>query len=511
MPVDDLLHRLPPWVWRRAVGAVVGLGVVAILTFAVHIFNQTVIVIRNPSLLYLLLILGVAFLWGGRVGFVAATASFFIVWYYFVPSVDSFTFPAGGDWTRLVLIGVTFAAMALVGDAFRRVRRANRRLQATVERLNAIFVSIPDGVMILDRAGGLVDANAALERLFGAPIPETIDQRREVWQTRLPDGAPMRSGGGPTFAALAGEITTGYEVTIRNAVGADLPVSLSGAPIRGRGGQIDGAVIVFHDIAELRRLQQVKDDFLSIASHELKTPLTSLRGYTQLLRQRLERGLGNDARTLRYLTTIDGQARRMGELVDTLLDVSRLDAGRLQLNRQEFDLVALVREVVGQLGELSQRHTMTVQAEPSTIVGVWDRERVEQIIVNLVTNAIRYSPDGGAIAVQVGIEHDEAREGEGEGSAVFVRVRDKGIGIAADQVEQIFDRFHRVHEGALIGYAEAQRGMGLGLFISRELAQRHGGQLVATSEGQGYGSVFTLTLPPHSPAEAGNGYHATER
>ncbi|HEY8600580.1 MAG TPA: histidine kinase dimerization/phospho-acceptor domain-containing protein, partial [Thermomicrobiales bacterium] len=471
MRAAELTRRLPTWFWRRPIGIVFGAGCAVVLTGIVQFIARTLFVIPNPALLFILLILGVAYGWGGRAGFATALASFLLVWYYFVAPAQSFAFGASSDWTRLILIGVTYGAMTLVGDAFRRVRRANIRLQETVERLNAIIVSIPDGVMILDRGGDLVQSNAGMTRLFEGEVPLTIDQRREAWQTRLPNGASMGNNGGPTFAALAGEITTGYEVSVRTATGRVVPVSVSGAPIRGHGGRIDGAVVVFHDITEVRRLQQVKDDFLSIASHELKTPLTSLRGYAQLLRQRLPAETLSDPRAARYLATIDNQVRRMGELVDTLLDLSRLDAGRLQLRRQPFDLVLLVREIVAQLGELSPRHPMTLNAEPAQIIGDWDRERIEQIVVNLLTNAIRYSPDGGNIWIEIniGAVSDTAGHGPYPHSAreAFVRVRDEGVGIAADQLETIFGRFHRVHDGALVGYAEAQRGMGLGLFISR--------------------------------------------
>ena len=469
------------------------------LTILVQFFGRTFFVIPNPSLLFILLILGVAYGWGGRAGFATALASFLLVWYYLIAPTQSFSFNAGGDWTRLILIGVTYSAMALVGDAFRRVRRANIRLQGTVDRLNAIIVSIPDGVMILDQRGDLVQANEGMTRFVDGEVPATISQRQAVWRTVLPNGAQMGKDVGPTFAALAGDITTGYEVTIHHTTGRTMPVSISSAPIRGRGGRIDGAVLVFHDITDLRRLQQAKDDFLSIASHELKTPLTSLRGYAQLLRQRLGRETLADPRAARYLATIDTQVRRMGELVDTLLDFSRIDAGRLQLNRRPFDLALLVREVTTQLGELSPHHPMTVSVEPAAIAGWWDRERIEQIIVNLMNNAIRYCPAGGGIWIEVGLRDaasvaNKYPERQVAGEAC-VRVRDEGVGIAADQLEMIFGRFHRVHDGALAGYAEAQRGMGLGLFISRELATRHGGSLEVESPGSGQGSTFTLYLP----------------
>jgi len=289
-------------------------------------------------------------------------------------------------------------------------------------------------------------------------------------------------------------------MVIDTADGHKLPISVSGAPVRSRGGAITGAVIVCRDMSQMQHLQEAKDDFLSIASHELKTPLTSLRGYTQLLHQRLL-GIGpTDERVLRYLTTIDNQTRRVAELVDTLLDVSRLDVGRLQLRRDLFDLIALVREAAAQIGELSSRHTFVVQAEVPTLVGEWDRERIEQIVVNLLSNAVRYSPAGGAITVTV-VARPHGGANAGEQDAV-IRVRDTGVGIAHDQLEPIFERFHRVHEGALRGFADAQRGMGMGLFLSRELAQRHGGQLWAESEGVGRGATFILTLPQGSALPA---------
>jgi signal transduction histidine kinase len=317
--------------------------------------------------------------------------------------------------------------------------------------------SLADGALVLDRQGDLVQVNEAMRRLCGGDIPQTIATRCERWNMRNADHSPL-VGGGPTPTALAGMVTTELAMLIDTPDGRELPISVSGAPIRSRSGAITGGVIVCRDMSKMQRLQEAKDDFLSIASHELKTPLTSLRGYTQLLQQRLL-GIGPaDERTLRYLTTIDNQTRRVAELVDTLLDVSRLDAGRLQLRRDRFDLVALVREAAAQVGELSSRHTIVVQAEVPTLVGDWDRDRIEQIVVNLLTNAVRYSPGGGEISVTVATRPRDRATAEGELDAL-VRVRDGGVGIAHDQLEAIFERFHRVHEGALRGFAEAQRGM----------------------------------------------------
>ena len=494
-----VLRSLPAWFWRRPVGLLAGPLCALLLTLAISSFDRLVTTIPNPGLLYPFAILAFAYGWGGRVGFVTALASFLLVWYVFVSPSSTFALAITSDWTRLLLFGVTFATMALVGDAFRRLRRANARLSSTVERLDAIIDSMADGVLVLDREGTLVQANEAMRRLYGDDIPQTVAERAERWHARNADHTPL-VGGGPTPTALSGTVTYELAMLIDTAAGHELPISVSSAPVRSRGGAITGAAIICRDRSAMQRLQEAKDDFLSIASHELKTPLTSLRGYTQLLHQRLL-GVGpTDERVLRYLTTIDNQTRRVAELVDTLLDVSRLDAGRLQLRRDLFDLIALVRESAAQIGELSTRHTFVVQAEVPTLVGDWDRDRVEQIVVNLLSNAVRYSPEGGDITVAIGVRpRSGATAGEQD---AIVRVCDTGVGIAREQLETIFERFHRVHEEALRGFADAQRGMGMGLFLSRELAQRHGGQLWAESEGVGRGATFILTLPQSSSRPA---------
>lgn len=497
---DRALRLLPAWFWRRSFGFLCGLLCALICTLGIAFIDRNVAKIPNPSLPYTLVILGFAYGWGGRVGFATAIVSFVFVWYAFFAKTNTPTLPASGEWTPLFLIAVTFSAMALVGDTFRRLRRANARLSSTVERLDAIIDSMADGVLVLDRQGKLVQANEAMHQLFGGDLPPTIAGRAARWHVQNADESRL-VGGGPSYTALQGIVTNEVAMLIDEPDGSEVPISVSSAPIRSLSGAITGAVIVCRDMSAMRRLQEAKDDFLSIASHELKTPLTSLRGYAQLLNQRLLSIGPADERILRYLTTIDNQTRRVAELVDTLLDVSRLDAGRLQLRRDLFDLVALVREAAAQVGELSSRHTIVVQPEVPNLVGDWDRDRVEQIIVNLLTNAVRYSPAGGAITVSVGMLPRNSASATGE-QEVMVRVRDSGVGIAHDQLERIFERFHRVHEGALHGFAEAQRGIGIGLFLSRELAQRHGGQLWAESAGIGQGATFILVLPQVGPRSA---------
>ena len=346
--------------------------------------------------------------------------------------------------------------------------------------------------------------------LAGLPVPRTPTERRAVWQIRRGDGQPVPAGSGPLSRALAGEIVTREEVTLRNGRGEDVSLQVSVAPLRDPDGRVVGAVEVCRDISELRRLQVAKDDFLSVASHELKTPLTSLIGYIQLLQRHLGRTGSTDERASRYLSAIDSQTRRMRELVDTLLDVSRLETGKLRLRDDPFDLVALVREMVEGTTGLSERHSVAIEVEVARIEGRGDADRIEQVIANLLSNAVRYSPDGGPITVTIGTLRGKlAQDRPGAGTEMaFVRVRDTGLGLAADQLDRVFERFHQVH-GTADGKIGGE-GMGLGLYISREIVERHGGRIWAESNGPDRGTAFTFTVPLAAAQIAEGGWQRAE-
>ncbi len=509
-PAVPDLRRSPSWITARACGALVGLAGVALITATDYFFSTYVFEIPSPILTYVLPILAIAYVWGWRVGALTAVAAFLATWYFLLPRQLSWELSEPGEYARLTLGATTFAALVVVGDALSRLGRSNAQLARTVERLDTIILSIADGVLITDGVGHLLQANEAMRRMLGgAEVPRTPAAREAIWQPRRADGTPFPSGTDPLACALAGEVVTGTETIVRNAAGEDVRLSVSAAPLRPQGEAIVGAVVICRDVTELRRLQQIKDDFLSVASHELKTPLTALKGYIELLRKRFERGQVVDDRSRRYLTVIEGQMQRVHNLVDTLLDVSRLEAGRLRLRPGRFDLIALVRHVVGEAAGLSQRHLFAVEVNPGTpaIEGDWDRDRIEQVLVNLLSNAVRYSPDGGSITVTVGLFRagdDAGGDGARPASvyrgsapdrqdAAFVRVRDSGLGLPPEQLPLVFERFHQAHEDAV--HRGTSGGMGLGLYISREIVDRHGGRIWAESDGPGRGAAFTFTLP----------------
>jgi signal transduction histidine kinase len=230
------------------------------------------------------------------------------------------------------------------------------------------------------------------------------------------------------------------------------------------------------EIAERRRAEMMRDEFLSVAAHELKTPLTSLRGFAQLLlRQAGESSIPTRLRPA--LDAVDRQSAKLGLLVGQLLDVSRLEAGRLALDRQPTDLVALVRGVVGVIGATSRRHDLQVRA-PAALVVSADPLRFEQVVTNVIDNAVKYSPKGGPVDVEI----------TGGGGRIRMVVTDHGLGVPPEHRPRIFDRYFQAHSARRLG------GMGLGLYISRQIVELHGGTIEASFP-EGGGTSVTVTIP----------------
>ena len=248
-------------------------------------------------------------------------------------------------------------------------------------------------------------------------------------------------------------------------------------------------------VEQLEELDRLKSRFPSMASHELKTPLTSISGLSQVLlrrmRRRLEQGAPSETEWAEEqrghvdrLELLNSQTARLGRLVDELLDVSRIESGKLEFRLAAVDLAELVSQVADRLQMTTSQHTIEVDldgAVDAEITG--DRDHLEQVLDNLVSNAIKFSPDGGTIHVAV------LREGED----VLVSVQDPGVGIPQNQLDAIFGLFYQADDPV----SRRTGGMGLGLYISKEIITRHGGRIWAASE-PNRGSTFTVALPRHT-------------
>jgi signal transduction histidine kinase len=231
------------------------------------------------------------------------------------------------------------------------------------------------------------------------------------------------------------------------------------------------------DVAEAAL--HVRDEFLSIASHELRTPITVLGAQGQLLLRRAERsGELDPERVLKAMRTVGSQADKLARLVGQLLDISRLESGKLQLERARTDLAELVEHVVTATQSLTEQHTIMLAA-PASLACEVDPLRLEQVLTNLLDNAIKYSPAGGQVDVALRVPAPDRVE---------LSVRDHGVGIAPEKRDHIFERFYQAHDDSV------RKGMGLGLYVTRQIVELHGGQINAEFPEDG-GTRFVVCLP----------------
>jgi signal transduction histidine kinase len=306
-------------------------------------------------------------------------------------------------------------------------------------------------------------------------------------------------------AVRHGEIVHHHQEIIYYPDGRSLPVLVDAVPIDmrdqlqlsplpglvndGWGKREPVAVTIYQDATILKEAERLKNEFISIAVHELRNPLAALRGFTQTLLTQTARGRGPELANWQKetLTEIDQATRRLDNLTEDLLDVARLQAGWLVLRRKRVDLTELTQRVMASFQAITKQHHFSIQMPTQRLIVDVDPGRIEQVLNNLIVNAIKYSPQGGAIEVAI---HEEAEE-----HAACLSIRDHGIGIPKQQQARIFERFMRADNAQALGI----KGTGLGLYLSRGLIEQHGGRIWFESV-EGRGSTFFITLPIVSKA-----------
>ncbi len=248
-------------------------------------------------------------------------------------------------------------------------------------------------------------------------------------------------------------------------------------PVFDSEGKVALVITIVHDITERMQAEQRKDEFISMTSHELKTPVTSLKGFTNVLQRRLTK-LG-DEQGLHFLSRMDAQLDKLTKLISELLDISKMQAGKLSLQMEPFDLDALVQETVENVQAATITHRLVIEGNTRGHV-FGDKDRLGQVFINLLTNAIKYSPNAGTVLVRLSSEQEQA----------IVSVQDFGIGINESQYQKIFERFYQVVDPEEKTYP----GLGMGLYISSEIVERHNGRIWVESK-KGEGSTFFVSLP----------------
>ncbi|HET7488033.1 MAG TPA: PAS domain-containing sensor histidine kinase [Acidimicrobiales bacterium] len=334
---------------------------------------------------------------------------------------------------------------------------------------------LPDGVVRLDGERRIVEVNAATESLTGYAALDLVGKPCEVLRPRTPSGTALLHGGWHPSAFLRSVVgIPEHEILITRADGDRADVSVTGRYLRNGDGHLEGAVLTLRP-AELRRHQNATGiEIVSTVSHELRSPLTSVKGYTSLLLNRWDR-LRDDQKRM-MLEQVNHDADRVTRLITELLDISRLESGRLVLRRQMVDLSQLSRTVVEKVRMEYPDLDCTVEF-PEAFPSVYaDADKVVQVLTNLVENACKYaSPVGIRVEGTVAEDH------------VALAVSDEGEGFPERDLARVFTKFFRRAE-------TKPHGTGLGLWISRGLVEAHGGQLDVEST-PGKGSTFRFTLP----------------
>ena len=250
-------------------------------------------------------------------------------------------------------------------------------------------------------------------------------------------------------------------------------------PVRDGNGGIAMVVTIIHDITERMIVERRKEEFISMTSHELKTPVTSLKGFTNVLQRRLTRQ--EDTQGLHYLARMDAQLDKLTALISDLLDISRMQSGKLELRKEPFELDALIAETVENVQAATATHQLLIEGETGVQV-FGDKERLGQVYINLLTNAIKYSPRARKVIVHLAQDSDPEQ--------AIVKIQDFGIGIEKTHHEKIFERFYQVTDQEEKTYP----GLGIGLYISHEIVARHHGRMWVESS-KGKGSIFSVALP----------------
>lgn len=406
---------------------------------------------------------------------------------------------------QLTTMIADYAAVALENVRLRERETALwRAAEMERHRLERIISSMAEGLLITDQQGVVTSLNHSAQQLFSQiQIDLSPDQSLSL-------RALANSSGLPWLAELADLIDYTLEGnTVLNRElnagisGDSIPLTLniSAAPLSESGpghARAAGVVAVLNDITSSKQIEKLKDEFVSVVSHELRTPLTAIKGYTQHLVRRLERRMREKRQAastetlqkdppehydLRSLQIIQSQSEQLERLVNDLLDLSRAQWGEMNLQYTSFYLADVLTERV-QLAQVSaEEHTITldIQVQDSRIVA--DKLRVGQVIGNILDNAIRFSPQGRQVMVELKEEKNE----------YLVSITDQGIGVSPEYIDHIFERFYRARNTVSRQYS----GIGLGLFVARAIVEAHGGRIWVTSN-EGLGSTFSFTLP-HAP------------
>jgi PAS domain S-box-containing protein len=364
--------------------------------------------------------------------------------------------------------GIVYAGLVICLDITER-----KQAEEHSAKLAAIVESSDDAIISKGLDGIVTSWNKGARRMFGHTEADMVGSSilKLIPEDRQ-DEEPLIIG-----RLKKGERVEHFETRRVTAEGRQIDVSLTISPIFDGNGAVIGVSKIARDISEQKRDEQRKNDFIAMASHELKTPLTSITALVQLLHKKLQSS--EDSFVPSALSKADMQVRKMAAMVNGFLNVSRLESGKLHIVAHEFDLNQLITDIIDETRLTVATHTLVFEPCETTNITA-DRDKIGSVISNLISNAIKYSPRGKLVTIVCRSTPQHAE----------VSVSDEGMGIKADDMGKLFDRYYRVSNT----HTQHISGFGIGLYLSAEIIRHHGGNIWAESE-KGVGSTFHFTLP----------------
>lgn len=427
---------------------------------------------------FIALIIYFSFREGIRGGFTATSLT--IGYYFYIISSRHYT----GQQLRssietVAILSVLYYFMAyIIGWLKQTIDGLIEREANEKHRLQTIIQQLPVGIVITDSAGTVTQTNKYLDVILGYKTTPGGKVGRDTLESARYRGKPMAASQWPLAQLLAtGRNVPGKEIEIEAKDGKKRHVQVTASLIHDKAGRVIAAATILNDITPLKELEERKDDFVNMASHELKTPITSMKLYLDML---LKQGkLHNDPKLHNMMKAVKAQTEKLQALVGDLLDVSRLQTGKLTFTTEEFDLDKLIAETVDSLKSTTRKQKL-VYSKKAPLIVAGDRFRIYQVVTNLITNAVKYSAEGTDIIIKL----------KKEGKKAIVSVRDQGIGIPKEQQKRVFDRLYQVSDSKEKSFP----GLGMGLYIAKAIIKKHKGDIwVESSEGKG--STFYFSLP----------------
>lgn len=361
-----------------------------------------------------------------------------------------------------------------IGQLINTFGYMSKTLKATLEeigeerdKVETVIGCMTDGVMAFNQDGEIIHINPAAKNMLDISDESKI---------RFDD----------FFAFLGADISLGHFLYLDMYSTVEKTIDYNGmiltamiAPFRSEKDKTGGVVAVWQDVTKSRKLEEMRREFVANVSHELKTPLTTVKSYTETL---IDDDLHNKEMGIKFLNVILGEIDRMNRIVSDLLLLSRIDYNRTDWQKEPFSLDELLRSVVEKLSLDAEKRGHSLTYEASSILPMFkgDRDRIEQVVTNIISNAIKYTPDGGTIRVYAGFVLNE----------IYIRVKDNGIGIPEGDLKRIFERFYRVDKAR----SRAFGGTGLGLSIAKEIVEAHGGTISIESK-VGTGTTVLIRFP----------------